>query len=135
MLTTRLIHPEILGALASLGHGSNIMIADGNYPFRTAVGANARIVYLNLTAGSPTVDHVLEVLQAVVPFEAAVLMRAPQPAPVQDRYRSMLGEQVPVELVERLEFYERVRSPETGLVIATGEERIYANLLLTIGVV
>ena len=36
---------------------------------------------------------------------------------------------------KRFEFYDAVRDPDTALVIATGEQRIYANILLTIGVV
>ena len=38
MLKYRLTHPEILAALAGAGHGSQVLIADGNYPFST--GAN-----------------------------------------------------------------------------------------------
>jgi L-fucose mutarotase len=38
-----------------------------------------------------------------------------------------------MEQVDRFDFYDIVRSPDVGLVIATGEERLYANLLLTIG--
>ena len=33
------------------------------------------------------------------------------------------------------EFYDEASGPDTCLQIATGEQRIYANLLLTIGVV
>ena len=32
MVTTSLIHPEIIAAPARCGHGSKILIADGNYP-------------------------------------------------------------------------------------------------------
>ncbi len=35
----------------------------------------------------------------------------------------------------RFEFYDVARECDTTLVIATGEQRIYANILLTIGVV
>jgi L-fucose mutarotase len=34
-----------------------------------------------------------------------------------------------------MEFYQEAKSPDTALVIATGEQRRFANLLLTIGVV
>lgn len=34
-----------------------------------------------------------------------------------------------------LEFYDGVRSPGTALIIATGEQRVWANALLVIGVV
>jgi L-fucose mutarotase len=34
----------------------------------------------------------------------------------------------------RFEFYEEASGPDTCLQIVTGEQRLYANLLLTIGV-
>ena len=37
--------------------------------------------------------------------------------------------------IERFAFYETARGTDVALVIATGEQRIYANILLTIGVV
>jgi L-fucose mutarotase len=36
--------------------------------------------------------------------------------------------------VERFAFYGMARGIDVGLVIATGEARVYANILLTIGV-
>jgi L-fucose mutarotase/ribose pyranase (RbsD/FucU family) len=35
MLKGTLIHPQILEALGRAGHGSQILIADGNYPIAT----------------------------------------------------------------------------------------------------
>ncbi|GAA2078527.1 RbsD/FucU family protein [Microbacterium hatanonis] len=135
MLTTPLLHPQLLEAIASLGHGSRILIADGNYPFRTAVGPNARIVYLNLAPGMFSVDQVLSVLTQSVPFESVVMMDAPIEAPVQDQVLDILDDGIMVERVERSDFYELARGADTGLLIATGEQRVYANVLLTIGVV
>jgi L-fucose mutarotase len=37
--------------------------------------------------------------------------------------------------LSRFDFYEAAEAPDVALAIATGERRIYANLLLTIGVV
>jgi hypothetical protein len=38
MIRSVLLHPQILKVLASAGHGSVVLIADGNFPFTT--GAN-----------------------------------------------------------------------------------------------
>ncbi len=38
MLTTDLIHPEIMGAIALCGHGDKILISDGNYPLSSQSG-------------------------------------------------------------------------------------------------
>ena len=59
MLTSNLIHPQIMAALYRCGHGSKILIADGNYPLAEKTGG-AEKVYLGLTRGLPTVTRVLE---------------------------------------------------------------------------
>lgn len=135
MLNHELIHPPLLEALATAGHGSRILLADGNYPYLTMVNPTARLVHLNLAPGVLTVTDVLPVLQTAVNFESAVVMRPADgvDASVQEEYRRQLGDDVPVEQVDRFEFYDIVRTPDVGLVIATGEERLYANLLLTVG--
>jgi L-fucose mutarotase len=40
-----------------------------------------------------------------------------------------------LQRLDRFAFYDACRLPDVGLVIATGEQRIYANVLLTLGVV
>jgi L-fucose mutarotase len=137
MLTSKLVHPEILNALGKLGHGSQVLIADGNYPFVTGSHAFAQRVYLNLTAGIVSATEVLGVLAQSLSIEdAAVMMPAEggEP-PIFDEFRRLLPPHIAVKRLARAEFYEAARHPDTGLVIATGEERIYGNLLLTIGVV
>jgi L-fucose mutarotase len=42
---------------------------------------------------------------------------------------------VPLEPLKRFAFYDTACGPDLALAISTGEQRIYANLLLTIGVV
>jgi D-ribose pyranose/furanose isomerase RbsD len=59
MLKGSLIHPEILRVLGAAGHGSQVLIADSNYPFSTGAHPDAARVYLNLTPGKLTVLDVL----------------------------------------------------------------------------
>lgn len=135
MLKHTLIHPEILDAIAAAGHGSRILIADGNYPASTKCGENAAVVYLNLTPGSPTVTEVLDVLLTAIPVEAAMVMTpddGPEP-PIFAEFRERLGDVAP-EPTDRFGFYDEAEGPDTCLTIVTGEQRIYANLLLTMGV-
>lgn len=136
MLLSTLIHPQILEALASAGHGSRLLIADGNYPFSTTSAPSSRIVFLNLAPGMVSVSDVLRVLITAIPIEAATVMdasAAPEP-PILGEFRQLMPDRE-LQKLERFAFYEAVRSPETALIIATGEQRIYANILLTIGVV
>jgi len=112
-----------------------VLISDGNFPHATASPPGATRVYLNLSPGRVTVTEVLEALAATVPLEAAAVMRpddAEAPA-VLEEYAALLPAGTPVEVVERFAFYELGRGPDVTLVIATGDQRLYANLLLTIG--
>jgi len=136
MLKQRLIHPEILDALASAGHGSKILIADGNYPGSTRIGENADLVFLNLAPGKLAVTEVLDILATAVPIEDAAVMvpdEGPEPTIFQE-FRSILPD-TPLTQYDRYSFYEEAEGPDTCLQIMTGEQRIYANILLTIGVV
>jgi L-fucose mutarotase len=137
MLKTKLLHPEILKALGGAGHGSKVLIADGNYPFGTGGNPAAARVYLNLAPGLVTVMDVLRVLVEAIPIEAAAVMQSASGAepPIFGEFRDILPLGVALEPLGRFEFYEAGRDPDTALVIATGEQRIYANILLTIGVV
>ncbi len=136
MLKQRLTHPEILHALAAAGHGSKVLIADGNYPASTKLGENASLVYLNLAPGRPTVTEVLDILLTAIAVEEAAVMEpdeGPEP-PIFQEFRSLIP-YVALTKFGRFEFYEEAGGPDTCLQIVTGEQRLYANLLLTIGVI
>lgn len=137
MLKTKLLHPEILRALASSGHFSQILIADGNYPFVSRSAPTASRVFLNLMPGIPKTTEVLDALLDTVPIQAATVMQIPngEHAPVVEEYRRMLPYGLEIQQLERYAFYDAVCSPLTSLVIATGETRRFANILLTVGVV
>ena len=136
MLRQTLLHPQLLGTLAALGHGSKVLVADGNYPFLTGANPTAVRVFLNVEPGVLTVDQVVGPLLSAVPIESAAVMVPPDDTPVEahDGYRAMLGTAVPFEKLARTAFYDRSREPDVGLVVATCDLRVYANLLLTIGV-
>ena len=137
MLKSKLLHPEILSALGSNGHGSKLLIADGNYPFTTGVPEKARKVFLNLSPGMLLVIDVLKVINDVAPVESYLVMLPPDGAPqaIHEEFQSILGVGTPVTKVKRFDFYKEARSEDTFLVIATGEMRRFANILITIGVV
>lgn len=146
MLKNSLLHPQITAALARSGHSSKVLISDGNYPHWTRRGPNAEVVYLNLARGWPTVTDVLKVLTTAIPIEKAEVMDYARTGPYAlsadpdawDDYRAALKETDcagKLERVERFAFYDAAGRPDVCLTIATGDQRIYANLLLTIGVV
>jgi len=137
VLKTPLLHPDILRALAVAGHGARVLIADGNFPCSTETPPSATKVYLNLRRGLVTVVDVLETLVATIPIESAFIMETPdaQVVPIHEKFRALLPETAPLHAKKRHDFYAEARLPATTLVIATGEERRFANILLTIGVV
>ena len=136
MLTYQLLHPEILAALGAAGHGATVLIADGNYPLATRSHPAARRVYLNLAPGLLTVTDVLRAVAGATPIEAAHVMLpdSGEEPPIFAEFRALLPG-LELQPLGRFPFYEAARGPDLALAIATGERRIYANILLTIGVV
>jgi len=145
MLKSQLIHPEISAIVARAGHSSKILIADGNYPASSAIGPGAELVSLNLAPGMPTVAQVFQVLLSAVPIEAVNTMgmpeddpfKLPEDPPVWNEYRSILTQaEASIELqpIERWDFYDAVASRDHVLTIQTGDQALWANLLLTVGV-
>lgn len=136
MLKSKLIHPEIMSALATCGHGDQILLVDGNYPLASATNLNAKKVYLGLEAGVPSVSSVLEVLKTAINFESMTVMSPEttesEPTIFED-FREILPT-VPLEKIDRFEFYEKAKSMENiKLAINTGELRAYGCLILTVG--
>ena len=136
MMLTRMLHPDILSTLGRAGHGSCVLVADGNYPVSTHSPGSAAKVFLNLRPGLVQVMDVLEVLRDTIPIEQATMMSPPdrQPPAIHRRLLKQLPAGVPTRNLTRTEFYAAVNQPTTALVIVTGEERRFANVLLTIGV-
>jgi len=137
MLTYPLLHPDILHALGTAGHGARVLIADGNYPVVTRSNPRGARVYLNLAPGLVTVTDVLKVLVNAIPLEAAHVM-GPDSGTVPSIFRDftrILPKKIKLERLGRFEFYDTAGASDVPLAIATGEQRIYANILLTIGVI
>lgn len=136
MLRYPLIHPPLLSALARAGHGSVALLADGNYPHATAVSPTAETIWLNLRPGQIPVDDVLETLLSVLPIEAARVMATDtgEEPVIYGRFRKLLPG-VPLQALPRAEFYSTARGPDLAVAVATGDQRLYANILLTVGVV
>lgn len=147
MLKTPILHPQILAALGRIGHSSKILIADGNYPFATKKHPGAEIVHLNFAPGMLLVTDVLKPLLDTVPVELVEVMEPMKTGPYAMKvdppifadFREILREKgyerLDLAKIERFAFYEAAATQDVGLVIATAEQRIYANILLTIGVV
>ncbi|GHJ43733.1 L-fucose mutarotase [Catellatospora sp. TT07R-123] len=135
MLRTRLIHPPLLAALAGTGHGSRILLADANYAHDVNVRTGATVIHLNLRPGMVTVDEILGLIVEFVPLESVSTMRPDDGSTpdVWSRYADLLGPDLALNPIGRQDFYAAARAPELAVAVATGDERLYANLLLTVG--
>jgi L-fucose mutarotase len=135
MINTDIIHPEILRVLASSGHGAQIIVVDGHFPFSTGPLPEVPRVYLNYAPGLLTVPDVLRPLVKTMPIESVA---APVPddgsePPIFPEYREILPAGLEIQKLGRFDFYDHVRSPNTALLIATAEPRTYACISLTMG--
>lgn len=145
MLKHQLIHPKINEVLGRAGHGSKVLIADGNYPASSALGSRAELVSLNLSPGIPTCSQVLAALVTAVPIEAADLMMyqttgpyaLTEEPPVWEEFRQVFRDsnlEVDFGTIERFAFYEAAGQPDQVLTIQTADQQKFANILVTIGV-
>jgi L-fucose mutarotase len=145
MLKYQLLHPQISAVLGRAGHSARVLIADGNYPASSTLGPRAELVSLNLSPGVVSCTQVLDALATAIPIEAAHTM-APETTgpyamqhdpPIWVEFREIFRRNemnLDLQPIERFEFYRAVQSPDHVLTIQTADQRLFANLLLTIGV-
>lgn len=145
MMRSQIIHPELLAGLARLGHGSQVLIADALFPHVTGANPAAPRVHLNVTPGTVPAAQVVGLVGQAVNIESAAFMIDPEAergeslavadfqAGLAD-HRHGGGREIEWSGIDRFGFYNACREPSVGLVIATGEIRPYANLLITVGV-
>ena len=137
-----IISPELLKALCEMGHGDELIIADGNFPSQS-IGKNAVVVRADGHGAVEILEAVLQLipLDAYVEKPVALMELSPGetcPTPqIWGEYQKVLEKHEPehcdIEMTERFAFYERAK--KAYLIIATGETAIYANVLLKKGVV
>jgi L-fucose mutarotase len=133
-----IISPELLMVLMEMGHGDEIVLADGNFP---AAGMAQRL----LRADGHGVVELLEAVLKFFPLDTYVanpvaLMEVVPGDKVKptiwEDYRKIIiasGEKFSdFEFVERFDFYERAQ--DAYAVVATSEKALYANVILKKGV-
>ena len=134
-----LLGPDLLHALASMGHGDEFAIVDANFP---AAATARRLVRVDGAGAPPVLAAVLTLLplDSFTDTPAAVMAvvgDAGAVSPPVREFQAILDRIMwaPVHLatLERAEFYERTRG--AFALVATGERRFYGNILVTKGVV
>jgi L-fucose mutarotase len=134
-----IISPELMKVLMDMGHGDELVIADGNFPAAT----NARRL---VRADGHGVPELLEAILQFLPLDdrvqrpvalMAVMKGDPTQPAIWTKYREIVAAHderaADFELVERFAFYER--ASKAFAVLATSEAALYANVILKKGVI
>jgi L-fucose mutarotase len=133
-----ILSPELLKILMEMGHGDEIVIADGNFP---SASIAQRLVRSDGNMVPQLLDAVLKFfpLDPYVKLPVALMAVVPgdtyKPT-IWDTYREVIKKNEKFsdfEYVERFAFYERAK--KAYAVIATSETALYANIILKKGVV
>ena len=134
-----ILSPDLLKVLMEMGHGDDLVIADGNFP-------SASIARRLIRLDGHGVPDILKAVMKLFPLdgyvEAPVGLMALSPGDhlqpvIWEEYRRIIqqsGEPFKeFEYIERFAFYEKAR--KAYAVVATGESALYANIILKKGVV
>ncbi|MCZ8514762.1 fucose isomerase [Paenibacillus filicis] len=133
-----IISPDLIKILMEMGHGDEIVLADGNFP----AAANTQRL---LRYDGHTIPALLQAIMPLFPLDhaversAAVMSLLPGDAapPVWERYREAIEREKPdftdFDYVERFAFYERAK--KAYAIVATSDSSYKGNLILKKGVV
>ncbi|MBS4198211.1 L-fucose mutarotase [Bacillus sp. FJAT-49732] len=133
-----IISPDLMKILMEMGHGDEIVLADGNFP---AASHAQRLVRCDGHGISELLAAILKFLPIDTYVEHPIGVMAVVPGdPVQPtiwkEYEAIIqdnGETCPIDYIERFEFYERAK--KAYAVVATSEKALYANIILKKGVI
>lgn len=134
-----LLGPDLLHALAAMGHGDEIAVVDANFP---AAALARRLVRLDGADAARTLAAVLTLLPlddfVAAPLTTMAVVGEPGAVPDVVKLfvalaRQAEGREVAAQAIEREAFYERARG--AFAIVQTGETRLYGNVLLRKGVV
>jgi L-fucose mutarotase len=135
----RLLSPELLGFLARMGHGDEIVVVDANFP---AEFCAKRLTRLPGHGSSAVLQAILSVfpIDSFVKFPVAVMAAVGNPETEPEAVKELKtvlnqsqGHAVSCEQVERFAFYERCK--QAYAIVSSGDARPYACILLTKGVI
>jgi L-fucose mutarotase len=133
-----LLGPDLLAILRTMGHGDEIAIVDGNYPADTDA---QRLVRMD----GHDAPRIAEAILSVMPVDEFVAEAVFRPAaygdakriePVFSDFDSVLKKYEPKQKISVLvgsDFYNRVKA--CYAIVASGERRLYGNLILRKGVI
>lgn len=138
------ISPELLKVLCEMGHGDELVIADGNFPGASCAGAGCAKNPILLRADGHGVPELFDAILTLLPLDEyapplALMAKSERDSaleiPIWDKFRVIANiyTGAPFEYLERFAFYERAK--KAYAILMTGERAIYANIIVKKGVV
>ncbi len=133
------LSPDLLFALASMGHGDDIVIADANYP---GASCGPRCIRADGLSTSVVLRAILSImpLDTFVSDPAISMQVVDKPEVIPDAvkdFQSIINKHAdhPADItsLERFKFYER--ASRAFAIVLTGERRLYGNIILKKGVI
>jgi L-fucose mutarotase len=139
-----LLTPELLAALAAMGHGDELVLCDANFPAdsvarTTTHGRPIRLAGANAPEAARAILSLLPLDSFVdTPALRMAVTDAPDSLPdvqreVQKAIDAAAGRTLPLGALERFAFYERARCAYA--VVATGERRFWGCFVFAKGLV
>lgn len=134
-----ILSPDLLKILMEMGHGDELVIADGNFP---AASIAQRLIRADGHGVTALLEPILKVFPLDIYVDKPVALMQVVPGdtvetPIWNEYDNILkasGETFNgFENIERFAFYERAKMAYA--IVATGETALYANIILKKGVV
>ena len=134
----KILSPQLVKALMEMGHGDEIVIADGNFPCNSI---SDNVIRADGLSGAEILKAVMELFPLDSYVDEQVLLMEVVSGDdykplIWDEYKSILiasGESFSIGYLDRFAFYDRAK--KSYAIIATGEEALYANIILKKGVV
>jgi L-fucose mutarotase len=134
------ISPELLKILCEMGHGDEIVIADANFPSETF---GKRVIRADGIKGTEMLDAVLSLFPLDTYSDPNMILMQLMDCDVGkinptiwEEYKDIANKHdknVRVGNIDRFDFYDRAK--DAYAVIATGEQAVYANIILKKGVI
>lgn len=130
-----LLSPDLLHALAAMGHGDEIAIVDSNFP---ATSCAQRLIRMDGISATVALDAALSLLplDSYVEHSAHVMQVVGDAKAVPEavaEFTAIIGARGRVGGLERFAFYERAK--RCFAIVQTGEGRLYGNIILTKGII
>lgn len=134
-----LLSPELLMILRAMGHGDEIAIVDANYPATSNADWLVRLDGIDASQALAAILSVLPLDSFVDdPANGMQVVGKPDEIPpaiadFQTIVDRLAGFPVKIGRLERFGFYERAKT--CFAIVATGDRRLYANIILKKGVI